>query len=134
MKKIIKGFITLGIIIAVQLSCLGQDFSYKDTLNSAINNSFDLKMSETDIGISRAQLKAVRADWYPTLSMQFNTEYNKDLTDGKGTYAYAGNTMITPFTQYRDMLYLTLSYNLKEFLSLYLKKQSLLIFVLKFHS
>lgn len=115
MKKITKGFITLGIIIAVQLSCLGQDFSYKDTLNSAINNSFDLKMSETDIGISRAQLKAVRADWYPTLSMQFNTEYNKDLTDGKGTYAYAGNTMITPFTQYRDMLYLTLSYNLLDY-------------------
>lgn len=115
MKNIIKGFITLGIIIAIQLNSFGQEFSYKDTLNSAINNSFDLKMSETDIGISRAQLKAVRADWYPTLSMQFNTEYNKDLTDGKGTYAYAGNTMITPFTQYRDMLYLTLSYNLLDY-------------------
>lgn len=115
MKNIIKGFITLGIIIAIQLNSFGQEFSYKDTLNSAINNSFDLKMSETDIGISRAQLKAVRADWYPTLSMQFNTEYNKDLTDGKGTYAYAGSTMITPFTQYRDMLYLTLSYNLLDY-------------------
>lgn len=115
MKNIIKGFITLGIIIAIQLNSFGQEFSYKDTLNSAINNSFELKMSETDIGISRAQLKAVRADWYPTLSLQFHTEYNRDLTDGNGSYAYAGNLMITPYTQYRDMLYLTLSYNLIDY-------------------
>lgn len=114
MKKIIKTFVILY-ILALHLACIAQDFTYKDTLNSAINNSFDLKMSETDIGISKAQLKAVRADWYPTLSMQFNTEYNKDLTGGNGSYAYAGNTMITPFTQYRDMLYLTLSYNLIDY-------------------
>ena len=114
MKKIIKTFIILY-ILALHLAGTAQDFTYKDTLNSAINNSFDLKMSETDIGISKAQLKAVRADWYPTLSMQFNTEYNKDLTGGNGSYAYAGNTMITPFTQYRDMLYLTLSYNLIDY-------------------
>lgn len=111
MKKII----IFLLLILFQGCVSGSEISYKDTLNSAINNSFDLKMSETDIGISRAQLKAVRADWYPTLSMQFNTEYNKDLTDGKGTYAYAGNTMITPYTQYRDMLYLTLSYNLLDY-------------------
>jgi len=115
MEKIIKYCIITGIIIAFQVSSYAQEFTYKDTLHAAIENSFDLKMSEADISISRAQLKAVRADWYPTLSLQFNTEYNKDLTDGKGTYAYAGNTMITPFTQYRDMLYLTLSYNLIDY-------------------
>lgn len=93
----------------------GTELTYKQTLDTAIKNSFDLKMSELDIGISKAQLKAVRADWYPSLSMQFNTEYNKDLMNGRGTYAYAGNTMITPYTQFRDMLYMTLSYNLLDF-------------------
>lgn len=93
----------------------GEELTYKDTLHSAIQNSFDLKMSAVDINISKAQLKAVRSDLFPTLSLQFNTEYNKDLTDGKGSYAYAGNTMITPYTQFRDMLYLTVSYNILDF-------------------
>lgn len=103
------------LIIILHTRVYATEISYRDTLKAAIDNSFDLKMSQAEIGISRAQLKSVRADWYPTLSLQFNTEYNKDLTDGKGTYAYAGNTMITPFTQFRDMLYLTLSYNLLDF-------------------
>ena len=115
MKKIYKFYLALIFTITLQISTYAAEISYQDTLKAAIDNSFDLKMSAVDIGISKAQLKAVRADWYPTLSMQFNTEYNRDLTGGRGTYAYAGNTMITPFTQFRDMLYLTLSYNLLDF-------------------
>lgn len=111
MKKII----ILGFLLFLQMQAFAANVTYKDTLEKAIANSFDLKMSEVDIGISHAQLKAVRADWYPTLSMQFNTEYNKDLTDGRGYFAYAGSTMITPYTQFRDMMYLTLSYNLFDF-------------------
>ena len=110
-----KLYLVLMLIIILHTRVYATEISYRDTLKAAIDNSFDLKMSQAEIGISRAQLKSVRADWYPTLSLQFNTEYNKDLTDGKGTYAYAGNTMITPFTQFRDMLYLTLSYNLLDF-------------------
>lgn len=113
MKK--KIYLVLLIIFLFQTWVFGTELTYKDTLNTAINNSFDLKMSALDIGISKAQLKAVRADWYPSLSMQFNTEYNKDLMNGRGTFAYAGNTMITPYTQFRDMLYMTLSYNLLDF-------------------
>lgn len=114
MKKKIY-LLILTLIFLLQLKTLAEEITYKDTLNAAINNSFDLKMSQLDIGISKAQLKSVRADWYPGLSMQFNTEYNKDLTNGRGSYAYAGNTMITPYTQFRDMLYLTISYNLFDF-------------------
>lgn len=113
MKK--KIYLVLLIIFLFQTWAFGTELTYKDTLNTAINNSFDLKMSALDIGISKAQLKAVRADRYPSLSMQFNTEYNKDLMNGRGTFAYAGNTMITPYTQFRDMLYMTLSYNLLDF-------------------
>lgn len=113
MKK--KIYLVLLIIFLFQTWAFGTELTYKDTLNTAINNSFDLKMSALDIGISKAQLKAVRADWYPSLSMQFNTEYNKDLMNGRGTFAYAGNTMITPYTQFRDMLYMTISYNLLDF-------------------
>lgn len=102
-------------MFTIQQTVWASTLDYRAVLDSAVNNSFDLKMSKVDIDISKAQLKAARADWYPTLSMQFNTEYNKDLADGKGSLAYAGNTMITPYTQFRDMLYMTLSYNLFDF-------------------
>lgn len=115
MKKRHRLYLTIIFFFLLQINTFAVEIYYKDTLKAAIDNSFDLKMSEVDIGISKAQLKAIRADWYPTLSMQFNTEYNRDLTGGRGNYAYAGNTMITPFTQFRDMLYLTLSYNLFDF-------------------
>jgi len=110
-----KLYLVFIIIFLTQVMTLGTELTYKETLNTAIKNSFDLKISALDIGISKAQLKAVRADWYPNLSMQFNTEYNKDLMNGRGTFAYAGNTMITPYTQFRDMLYMTLSYNILDF-------------------
>lgn len=102
-------------LIFTQLNIGAVELDYKNVQKTAIDNSFDLKLAQYDISMSKAQLKAVRADWYPTLSLQFNSEYNKDLSGGKGTYAYAGNTMITPYTQFRDMFYLTASYNLFDF-------------------
>jgi hypothetical protein len=115
MKKILKILIITIILKITILYAYADNLNYKEVMVNAVNNSFDLKMSAVDIDISNAQLKAVRADWYPTLSMQFNTEHNSDLANGRGNYAYAGNTMITPYTQYRNMLYLTLSYNIFDF-------------------
>ncbi|MCX4274940.1 MAG: TolC family protein [Candidatus Gastranaerophilales bacterium] len=115
MREKLKLYIIFVIIIFATLGASAEEYTYKDTLKFAIDNSFELKMSIFDIEISKTQLKSVRADWYPSLSLQFNSEYNKDLDDGYGTYAYAGNTMITPYTQYRDMLYFTVSYNLLDF-------------------
>ena len=115
MKKILKILIITIILKITILYAYADNLNYKEVMVNAVNNSFDLKMSAVDIDISNAQLKAVRADWYPTLSRQFNTEHNSDLANGRGNYAYAGNTMITPYTQYRNMLYLTLSYNIFDF-------------------
>lgn len=102
-------------IFLIQIKVNAVTLTYEEVQDSAFKNSFDLKIAAMEINISQSQLKAVKAERYPTLSLQFNTEYNRDLTDGKSTYAYAGNTMITPYTQFRDMLYMTLSYNLFDF-------------------
>lgn len=102
-------------IFLIQIKVNAVTLTYEEVQDSAFKNSFDLKIAALEINISKSQLKAAKADRYPTLSLQFNTEYNRDLTDGRSTYAYAGNTMITPYTQFRDMLYMTLSYNLFDF-------------------
>lgn len=103
------------IILFNQIELHAESLKYKEVLNKAIENSFDLKMSAADIGISKAQLKSARADWFPSVNLQFNSEYNKDLKNGIGQYAYAGNTVISPYTQFRDLFYLTVSYNLFDF-------------------
>ena len=102
-------------IFLIQIKVNAVTLTYEEVQDSAFKNSFDLKIAALEINISKSQLKAARADRYPTLSLQFNTEYNRDLTDGRSTYAYAGISMITPYTQFRDMLYMTLSYNLFDF-------------------
>lgn len=115
MKKIIQILFLVGVILLFPTETKPETLNYQNTLERAISNSFDLKMAAVDISISKAQLKIARADLYPTLSAQLNTEYNKDLTGGTGSFAYAGNTMISPYTQFRDMSYLMLSYNLFDF-------------------
>ena len=67
------------IILFNQIELHAESLKYKEVLNKAIENSFDLKMSAADIGISKAQLKSARADWFPSVNLQFNSEYNKDL-------------------------------------------------------
>lgn len=67
---------TLTLIITLlffQQFTLADRLNYQEVLNNAVNNSFDLKMSSVDIDISKAELKAVRADWYPSLSLQYRT-------------------------------------------------------------
>jgi outer membrane protein TolC len=108
-------YLLLLLILLIPLRTNAETLNYQDTLNKAINNSFDLKMSAVDIEIGRAQLKAARSDWYPTLGVQANSEHNQNLAGPNSQIAYAGSTMIIPYTQYRNMVYTTLQYNLLDF-------------------
>lgn len=88
--------------------------SYKNTLTKAINNSFDIKMATLDIDISKAELKGARADLYPTIYTQVNTEYNNGLGNGSNIN-YVGNTVVSSYTQFRNLASLGLQYNLFDF-------------------
>lgn len=88
--------------------------TYRDTLQKAMNNSFDIKMSKLDIDISKAELKGARADLFPTLYTQFNTEYNNGLGNTQNIN-YVGNTVVSSYTQYRNLVSLGMQYNLFDF-------------------
>lgn len=88
--------------------------TYRDTLQKAMDNSFDLKMSKLDIDISKAELKGARADLFPTLYTQVNTEYNNGLGN-TANINYVGNTVVSSYTQYRNLASIGMQYNLFDF-------------------
>lgn len=88
--------------------------TYRTTLHKAMDNSFDLKMSKLDIDISKAELKGARADLFPTLYTQFNTEYNNGLGN-TANINYVGNTVVSSYTQYRNLASVGMQYNLFDF-------------------
>lgn len=93
---------------------MAEVLTYRDTLRAAISNSYDLKMSNLDIDISKADLKAAKADLYPTLYTQVNTEYNNGLGN-TSNISYVGSTIVSSYTQYRNLASVGLSYNLFDF-------------------
>lgn len=115
MKKVVKsfGWIFLACLFLAN-PCFAETLTYQSTLKQAMDNSFDLKISKLDIDISKAELKATKADLYPTLYTQFNTEYNNGLGNTPNIN-YVGNTVVSSYTQYRNLAMVGLQYNLFDF-------------------
>lgn len=115
MERVIKYFCWSFIAVLFSTTFVNAEvLTYRNTLKQAVDNSFDLKMSSLDVDISRADLKAARADLYPTLYTQVNSEYNNGLGN-TSNINYVGNTVVSSYTQYRNLASLGLSYNLFDF-------------------
>lgn len=98
-----------------QVSTLSNTLTYKTVLKQAVDNSLDLKISTLYIEISKSDLKAAKADLYPVINAQANTEYNNGLGNTANTLGYVGNTVISSYTQYRNLASLGMMYNLFDF-------------------
>lgn len=117
-KRVVKSFFIFGLIFNLFLFICpyvnAETLTYRDTLQKAINNSFDLKISTLDIGISKAELKKTRADLFPVIYTQANSEYNNGLGN-QSNINYVGNTVVSSYTQYRNLASVGLQYNLFDF-------------------
>lgn len=115
MKKVVK-YICWGFVCCLFFSVRvdAETLTYRNTLKQAIDNSFDIKMATLDIDISKAELKATRADLFPTIYTQVNTEYNNGLGN-TANINYVGNTVVSSYTQFRNLASVGLQYNLFDF-------------------
>lgn len=113
-KRAKKIFCIVGLFLILGLSAKAETLTYKAVLKTAMDNSFDIKMASLDIDISKAELKMARADLFPTLYTQVNTEYNNGLGN-PSNINYVGSTVVSSYTQYRNLASLGLSYNLFDF-------------------
>lgn len=113
-EKVQKIFYIVGMFLILGSSVKAETLTYKTVLKTAMDNSFDIKMAALDIDISKAELKMARADLFPTLYTQVNTEYNNGLGN-TANINYVGSTVVSSYTQYRNLASLGLSYNLFDF-------------------
>lgn len=114
MSRIINSFIIILLLFFLPLRAIAEKITYKNVLNQAIDNSYDLKTSTFDVGISKANFKGAKSELMPQLKAQTYSEHIKDLANSS-SYAAVGNTMVPPNTRYQNMATLGLAYNLFDF-------------------
>ncbi|MDH4378676.1 MAG: TolC family protein [Vampirovibrionales bacterium] len=76
--------------------------TWDTVLAQAIEASFDRKLAETDVAISRKEQAIVKADYLPSIQGRFATEYQKDLDNtGFQPVVSVGNTVLPTGTRYQ---------------------------------
>lgn len=112
MKKILFSFF---LILLSTSFANAETINFSDALDTAIQNSYDLKISKLDIGIGEQQIRGVRADYFPKLNAYANAEYSRDLTGGQSQVNYIGNEVLLNNSRYQNSISLGMTYNVFDF-------------------
>jgi len=107
--------IILFIIVTVVASLSAKEISYRQLLLSATANSYQLKIRKSDELIERMRLERLYADYYPNISLSYNSEYNKNLAGMTSGVESVGEDVISSTTHWQNSLSLNLNYELYNF-------------------
>ena len=111
MKRLI--YIFIAIILSIR-SVYAEEIKWENVKEEALKNSFDLKISETDIKISDTAILGAKSEYYPKISTYFYSELTKSLGDNNQT-VYIGNEVLYGDTVFQTSLSVGLTYNLYDF-------------------
>lgn len=92
-----------------------EQLSFDSFLSSALNNSFQLRVSKINTEIAKKGVKEARAGYLPTISAFATTERYNDLTSGKAPMTAVGNDIFLNRSYYQDMAAVGLAYNIFDF-------------------
>ncbi len=103
------------ILLAYPLKTWGDTLTFEDVLKQAEEHSFDRKIAEKDIAISKTDVKISRAGYLPTIQGRINSEYLRDLQpDGRPVTAI-GDSIIPAGTRFQTSAGLNLNQKLFDF-------------------
>ena len=102
-------------LLLASLTLSAKSITFQELLSSATNASNRLKIFKTDESIESARLETIYGQYYPNLSVSYNTEYNRDLNGFPAGTESVGDTIITSGTRYQSSLSLNLNYELYHF-------------------
>lgn len=89
---------------------------FNDICAKAIEHSYDLKIADFNILISKQDIRGARSEYFPKLMASAGTEYTKNFRDNRDTTVMTiGEAFINPYTRYQSVMGVTLTYNLFDF-------------------
>ncbi|MBR1943808.1 TolC family protein [bacterium] len=90
--------------------------SLEDVFEKAKEHSYDLKIADFNLLISKQDIRGARSEYFPKLFLNLGTEYTKNFRDEKDTTVMTiGEAFINPYTRFQSILGITLYYNLFDF-------------------
>jgi outer membrane protein TolC len=116
-----RPFAVAALLAAALVLCSGatvraQSLHFDTVLAKALKHSFDLKIAETDTAISLHRREEVRSLYYPTLTLQYYSEYIKALDDTTDEVVSAGDYVSTVSqSAFQNAVTAGLAYRLYDF-------------------
>lgn len=96
--------------------------SFDRIMDKAKAHSYDIKIADFDVLISKQDITVARSEYMPKLYFGANNEYNKNFNDyssedgsQNNSSSYVGDTYVNPYTRFQSLLGITLSYNVFDF-------------------
>jgi len=90
--------------------------NFDHILKKAKEHSYDLKIADYNILISKQEVRGARSEYFPKLNLGAGMEYTKNYRDVKETTVMSiGDAFINPYTRYQSVLGITVGYNLFDF-------------------
>ncbi|MBR6127543.1 TolC family protein [bacterium] len=90
--------------------------SFEDILTKAKEHSYDLKIADYNVLISKQGVRGARSEYFPKLNFSAGTEYTRNFRDvNETTVMSIGDAFINPYTRYQSILGINVGYNLFDF-------------------
>ena len=93
-----------------------EKLNFQDVLNKAKAHSYDLKIADYNVLISKQEVRGARSEYFPKLNFGAGMEYTKNYRDVReSTIMSIGDAFINPYTRFQSVLGITVAYNLFDF-------------------
>ena len=100
----------------IQEKKLVSKIDFESIWDKAKEHSYDLKIADFNILISKQDIRGARSEYFPKLIASAGTEYTKNYRDNRDTTVMSiGESFINPYTRYQSIMGITLTYNLFDF-------------------
>lgn len=92
------------------------EISFDEISQKAKEHSYDIRLADFDIMITKQGIRDARSEYFPKLSAMATTEYTKNFSDYPAqSVTTVGESFINPYTRFQSLFGVTLSYNLFDF-------------------
>ncbi len=92
-----------------------ETLDFDHVLQAAISHSYDLKIAQTDIGISKTDVMAARSQYFPVIQARGSVERLRNLQTQPGSVATINNMVLPYGTRFQNTVGLSLNHTITDF-------------------